>query len=62
MWYVHVSNNIGAVVVFDGFSTKHEAHNCSMGNYVGASVSVSAELCLTMSLKHFCQIRLINRP
>ena len=40
----YVSNNTGAVLVFDGydgFSTKDEVHNRRMENYVGAPVSVS---------------------
>ena len=40
----YVSNNTGAVVVFDGydgFSTKDEVHNRRVENYVGETVSVS---------------------
>ena len=40
----YVSNNTGAVVIFDGydgFSTKDEVHNRRVENYVGEPVSVS---------------------
>ena len=65
MYTNYVSNNNGAVVVFDGyhgFSSKDEAYNRRMRKYVGASVSVSAELRLAMCIKHFLRIRPITRP
>ena len=48
-----------ALVVFDGYhgpSTEDEAHRKRTGNDVGASVSVSSEMRLTMSKKTFLSI------
>ena len=57
MYTRYVKGNYGQVlVVFDGYhgpSTKDEAHRRRKGNDVGASVSVSAEMRLTMSKKAF---------
>ena len=57
MYIRHVTSSYGhAVVVFDGYhgaSTKDEAHRRRTGNAVGAPVSVSKEMRLTMSKKTF---------
>ena len=53
----HVSSNYANVtVVFDGYhgpSAKDEAHRRRASNDVGATVSVTKEMCLTMSKKAF---------
>ena len=57
MYTRHVISSYGhALVVFDGYhgsSTKDEAHRRRIGNAIGATVSVSAEMRLTMSKKAF---------
>ncbi|KAK3713858.1 hypothetical protein QZH41_001887 [Actinostola sp. cb2023] len=57
MYIRHVRSSYGhALVVLDGYhgpSTKDEAHRHRTGNECGASVSVSAEMRLTMSKKAF---------
>ena len=64
----YVSNNTGAVVVFDGyvsFSTKDEVHNRRMGNYVGEPVSVSqymANVDITVQQKMIQIIRYVLWP
>ena len=56
--YVRHVRNIygGALVVFDGYhhlTTKDEDHRCRTGSDIGASVSVLAEMRLSMSKKAF---------
>lgn len=57
MYVRHVRSSYGcALVVFDGYhgsTTKDEAHRRRTGSHIGASVSVSAEMHLTMSKKAF---------
>ena len=57
MYTQHITRSYDiALVVFDGYhgpSTKDEAHRKRRGNDVGASVSVSSEMRLTMSKKAF---------
>jgi len=57
MYIRHVRSSYGhALVVFDGYhgsSTKDETHRRRTGNDIGASVSVSAVMRLTMSKKAF---------
>ena len=57
MYTQHITRGYDiALVVFDGYhgpSTKDEAHRKRKGNNVGASVSVSLEMRLTMSKKTF---------